>query len=50
MANNIHINDSLITLCKNNHNLRYVTIKQGPNNNEIYIFKYKKNEILHGLF
>jgi hypothetical protein len=38
----IDISNSLITLCKKNPLLRYVTIKEGYQGSEIYIFKYKK--------
>ena len=42
MPTQIPTGDSLITLSKKNPLLRYVTIKEGYQGSEIYIFKYKQ--------
>jgi hypothetical protein len=41
-------NSSLVSLSKKNPLLRYVTIKEGYNGSEIYIFKYKQNTAKEG--
>jgi hypothetical protein len=45
----IDIANSLVTLCKKNPLLRYVTIKEGYNGGEIYIFKYKQTIVKEGI-